>query len=421
MANTYPKILKAGTYANYQALATKDSNVLYFCTDNGKLFKGTVDFTNSLEVVTAATLPATGVPGKIYYESDTGAFKAYLNNAYVVIGTPTDASSSGDTTISSSSDDAHVPTSLNVYLYGQDILSQAIGGTDVVKSVVAGDDPAELVVTQGDDTASDIVVPGVVVGVAQKANTPGTIEVSTSDGATATDVTLAGVALEPTWVAATRTLTIPVAGGSDVVVDIGKDIFVDPAAPSRYDETTDQIIIYLNDGDPGYLPEYDATATYSTGDQIHRDDAGTEYVYTANQDIDTPEEWTAAHWTKGDEYVAPTEIDVPVQGMVPVYSGGSTTTATVNVSGTTITAAVKVDQHTGNAITIASDTEEGGVTTTGGLRVDLSSYATQSDLTTLQGTLEGEIGAVDDKADANAEEIAAIYAAWGGDSFDPAP
>ena len=37
MANTYPKILKSGLYANYVALATKDTNVLYFCTDNGKL------------------------------------------------------------------------------------------------------------------------------------------------------------------------------------------------------------------------------------------------------------------------------------------------------------------------------------------------------------------------------------------------
>lgn len=417
MANTYPKILKAGTYAAYLALETKDANVLYFCTDNGKLFKGTVDFTDNFEVVTAATLPVAGVPGKIYYESDTQTFKAYLNNAYVVIGTPTDASSSGATTIASTSDDSHVPTSLNVYLYGQDILSQATGGSAVVKNVAAGDDPAELVVTKGDDSTTDVTVPGVVVGVAQKANTPGTITVTNSTAASSGDVTLTGVALEPTWVAATRTLTIPVAGGSNVVVDIGKDIFVDPAAPSRYDETTDQIIIYLNDGDPGYLPEYDATATYSEGDQIHREDAGTEYVYTANQDIDTPEEWTVAHWTKGDEYVAPTEIDVPVQGMVPVYTGGSTTTATVDVSGTTITAAVKIDQHTGNAITIASDTEEGGVTTTGGLRVDLSAYATTAALSSAVSTLEGSIDAVDDKADANAAEISAIYAAWGWDTF----
>lgn len=410
MANTYPKILKSGLYANYVALATKDTNVLYFCTDNGKLFKGEVDFTNSIVNVTAATLPAAGVPGKIYYESDTGMWKTYIGSAYVTIGTPTDASSSEATTISSSSDDAHVPTSKNVYLYGQDILSQATGGSAVVKSVAAGDDPAELVVTQGDDTASDVTVPGVVVGVAQKANTPGTITVTNSTAASTQDVTLTGVALEPTWSASTRTLTVPVAGGTSVVVDIGKDIFVDPAAPSRYDETTDQIIIYLNDGDPGYLPEYDATATYSEGDQIHREDSGTEYVYTANQDIDTPEEWTAAHWTKGDEYVAPTEIDVPVQGMVPVYTGGSTTTATVDVTGTTITAAVKIDQHTGNAITIATDTEEGGVTTTGGLRVDLSNYATTTAL-----------DAVDDKADANAAEILAIYQAWGWDSFDPEP
>jgi hypothetical protein len=371
MANTYPKILKAGTYAEYLALATKDSNALYFCTDNGKLFKGTIDFTDSFEVVTAATLPAAGVPGKIYYESDTQTFKAYLNNAYVVIGTPTDASSSGATTIASTSDDSHVPTSLNVYLYGQDILSQAIGGTDVVKSVAAGDDPAEIVVTQGDDSTSDVVVPGVVVGVAQKANTPGTIEVSTSDGATATDVQLTGLVTTPTWNSTSRVLTLPVTGAQNpVIVDIGKDAFLDPAGNHHYDTTTDELVLYLNVDDPS-----------------------------------TSEPW---------------EIRIPTQGMVPVYTGASTSTATVTVGGSTgleISTAVKVDQHTGNAITIAQDTEEGGVTTTGGLRVDLSSYATQSDLTTLQGTLEDEIDAVDDKADANAAEIAAIYAAWGWDTF----
>lgn len=412
MPNTYPKILKAGTYANYVNLQSKDANVLYFCTDNGKLFKGEVDFTNALVSVTSSTLPQTGVPGKIYYETDTTSWKTYIGSAYVEIGTPKDASDTSgatpETTISASSDDAHVPTSKNVYLYGQDILSQATGGSAVVKSVAAGNDPAEITVTQGDDTANDVTVPGVVTDVAQKANTPGTITVANSTAASTKDVTLTGVALGPTWVAATRTLTIPVAGGSDVVVDIGKDIFVDPAAPSRYDETTDQIIIYLNDGDPGYLPEYDATATYSEGDQIHREDDDTEYVYTANQDIDTPEEWTAAHWTKGGEYVAPTEIDVPIQGMIPVYTGGSTSTATVTVSGTTITSAVKLDQHSNNAITIAPDTGEGAELVTGGLRVDLSSYATTAAL-----------GLVEDKADANAAEIAAIYAAWGWDSFDP--
>lgn len=454
--HTYPKILKAGSYANYVNLQSKDPDVLYFCTDNGKLFKGEVDFTNALVSVTSSTLPQTGVPGKIYYETDTTSWKTYIGSAYVEIGTPKDASNTSSvtpaTTISASSDDAHVPTSKNVYLYGQDILAQAVGGSDVVKSVESGTDAGEIKVTKGDNTSADVTVTGVLTGFAQKNNTPGTVTVTASTTAAAYsaaatydegdlvkyegsiyrakadiveaeewtpahwdyvsqasgDVVLAGVAVSPSWNSTTRVLTIGVAGGETVECNFGKDIFVDPAAPNRYDSDSDEIIIYLNDGDPGYLPEYDATATYSTGDQIHRDDAGTEYVYTANQDIDTPEEWTAAHWTKGDEYVAPTEIHVPTQGMIPVYTGGATSTATVTVTGTTITSAVKLDQHTGNAITIAPDTGEGAELVTGGLRVDLSSYATTAAL-----------GVVDGKADANAAEILAIYQAWGWDSFDP--
>ena len=49
-STTYTKILYSGTYAQYLDLVESSAineNYLYFCTDNGKLFKGSVDFTNS--------------------------------------------------------------------------------------------------------------------------------------------------------------------------------------------------------------------------------------------------------------------------------------------------------------------------------------------------------------------------------------
>ena len=113
-ASTYTKILYAGTYAQYKQL-TPVADYLYFCTDNGKLFKGAVDFTDSFVAVTAATLPAVAeaVPGKIYYESDTGKFKTLLSGAYVEIGNVVDKMGDSTTsTISASSSDDH---SINIW------------------------------------------------------------------------------------------------------------------------------------------------------------------------------------------------------------------------------------------------------------------------------------------------------------------
>jgi hypothetical protein len=413
MANVYTQILRQGTYAQYQALTTKDANLLYFCTDNGKLYKGSVDFTDNFVVVTAATLPTTGVAGKIYYESDTKKFKTYIGSAYVDITFPVDTYT--DASIGKNSDENHVPTSKNVYEYGQVIKSEVIGGKDVVKNIVAGSTAATETITYGDNTtgtvtvpgvatglaattdaakvsltmstgnavnvvvpgvatgisaskdaakvsltmstgsAVDVVVPGVITAVANKASVDGAIDVTDSAGNTS-EVLVSGVVTTPTWDASSRVLTLPVAGGTSVEVNIGKDIFLDPDADNKYDPETNQIILYLNDG------------------------AGGE----------------------------PTKIEIPVAGMIPVYSGASTTTATVAIDKSlAISANVKVDKHTGNAITIASDTEDGeGNTITGGLRVDLTAYATTAQLQTLTD------GAVKTNTD-NIAALAAATTAWG--------
>ena len=134
-STTYTKILYAGTYAQYKALVTAgtvDETHLYFCTDNGKLYRGSVDFTDSFVPGLASATPAAAdaVPGKIYYETDTKKFKTLINNALVEIGNPIDAMGDSTTsTITVSSSDEHVPSSKNVWTYGQEILAQATGGS----------------------------------------------------------------------------------------------------------------------------------------------------------------------------------------------------------------------------------------------------------------------------------------------------
>lgn len=380
MANAYTQIFRQGTYAQYQALAEKNDNLLYFCTDNGKLYKGSVDFTDSFVVVTAENLPATGVASKIYYISDQAKFKTYLNGAYVEIGNPIDKQGSSSTsTITDSSTDDHVPSAKNVYTYGQEILA-AIGGEDVVKEVEAGTASGKVKVTKGDDSSAEFVVPDVLVGVAAGSTAaqvsftqagesdpvlvtvPGVItdavagsnagEVSLTNSTSASsktitvpgvaatiadkaatdaaftvtpttgdayDVTVSGVVTTPTWNTTNRILTLPVSGGQAVEVNIGRDLVL---KSGYYDTTAKEIVLVLNDEDE-------------------------------------------------------TEIRVDVTALIDIYTGGETSTVSVDVSSSNvITAAVKLDQAAGNAIEIVTGDN-------GGLRVDLSDYALDENLQAL--------------------------------------
>lgn len=377
MANTYTQILRQGTYAQYKAIETPDANLLYFCTDNGKLFKGAVDFTDSFVVVASTALPTAGVPGKIYLESDTGFFKTYINNAWKILGQPLDAADGNNHTITDESANDHVPSAKNVYLYGQDILAQAVGGTGVVKNVEAGTADGKVKVTKGDNTSAEFVVPGVIVDAAagdaaaqakftvagvedatvitvpgvitgavagsaagqidltnSTAASSGTITVpgvaatiankASEDGAftvtpttgDAYDVSVSGVVTTPTWNSTTRVLTLPVNGGTAVEVNIGRDLVL---KSGYYDVTNKQIVLVLNDDDE-------------------------------------------------------TEVRVDVADLIDIYTGGSTDTASVDVTNNVITASVKLDDAAGNAIEVVSGK---------GLRVDLSAYALDENLSAL--------------------------------------
>ena len=308
-ASTYTKILYAGTYAQYKQL-TPVEDYLYFCTDNGKLFKGTVDFTDSFVTVTAATLPvvADAVPGKIYYESDTGKFKTKVGNAYVEIGNVVDKMGDSTTsTISSASSDDHVPSSKNVYTYVQEVAATIIGGSDVVKSVAADQTTdGQLIVTKGDDSTAAVALKGVVT--------------------------------TPTWDETSLKLTLPVVDGTSVEVNIPKDIFLESGS---YDATNKKIILVLND-------------------------------------------------------TSSTTIEFSVSDLIPLYEGGDTSTASVSIDWDAtngkniITADVAISDDANNGLTVDST----------GLLVDVSGFATTSDISTIEATLTDLAGSVDNLATA---------------------
>ena len=310
---TYANIIKYGTQASYAALANKDANVLYFCTDTGKLYKGTVDFTDS--VVYAAEKPQTPIVGKLYVLSGSGTAETFDGTNWHVI-------SYSMVTTMTGADDNHVASAKAI----KDYVDAAVGGGDVVKNIAnKANTEATLVITKGDDTTSDL--------------------------------TLAGVVTTPSYDATTRTFTFPISDGNDFVVELGKDIFIDPEGDNSYHADTKEIWLTLNDG-------------------------------SATTD--------------------PTVIKIPADGLVNIIS--VTDTQSVDLTYNTTTGVLSADVNLKpdsatpgaeftNSLKLAAD----------GLYVDLSNYYTKTEADAITDAIEA-------KADQNTVDIAALAAAtavWG--------
>lgn len=308
---TIANILKAGLQAAYNQLETKDASTLYFCTDTGKMYKGEVDFTESVKVV--ATKPTTPVVGKVYILQDTNTVEAYDANGWHTI-TPAVSAQVG-----LNSTDSTVPTSKAVYDFVTEIASTITGSDKVVTSL--------------------------------ESTTPGKITYKTADEKTH-DLTLTGVNTGVQYEAATRKFTFHTAGADDLVVELGKDIFVDPTGDNTYHADTKEIWLTLNNGTEG----------------------------------------TAA-----------TVIKIPAAGLVNILTGETSSSVKVTVDNASgkikAEAAVKADAE---GFTNALKLDEGG------LYVDLSAYTTTTDLTTQLTELEKKITKAQTTADTNTTAIAKI-------------
>ena len=327
-STTYSRILKSGTYADYKAIEVKDQNVLYFCTDKGKLFKGTIDFTDNFIWTnsTAIPTPANAVPGKIYYEADTKLWKTLneTGTAFIQIGNPIDAVGDNTaTTITINSSDATEPSSKNVWLYGQKIKSEVIGGGDVVKTVAADQTtPAAIIVTKGDDSTSQVVIPDVVIGIADDTTNDAQIIFTKSDDST-TAVSISGVVTTPTWDSTNLKLTLPVSGGTAVEVNIPKDIFLQSGS---YDVTNRQIVLVLNDASSTEI-------RFNVGDMVDI------YVAKDTTSIDTTIAWNATsgkYEISGDINLSATAdngAQIAADGLYVPTAGFATTTDLATLEG----------------------------------------------------------------------------------------
>lgn len=173
-------IFRAITQTAFDSLDPKDTNTLYFLTDAGKIYKGSTDVTNC---VTVGTIPqiAEAVKGRLYIDNNTFAMSVTMDGSTWIQASP-----------------------------GYLTNGTEWAAADSNKLATIG------LIKKGIQEAIDAIALTTAFE-----NSTGTVTVGAGTGAV-----LTGVAHDPEWDAGQLTLTIPVYGGSSIVVNIPKDKFV---------------------------------------------------------------------------------------------------------------------------------------------------------------------------------------------------
>lgn len=199
-----------GKKARYDAL-TKDSSTLYFTTDTLQLFKGDKEYTKSTKLVSA--LPTSGqIQGVIYFRMTDYTMHVWNGTEFVQLNktTVTQIPASNAT-------DNDVPTTKAV----ADYVNAKIEAVEGVKGKFVTD------VTYKD---------GVI---------------SVAKGDTPVSTTLTGVVHAPTYDAETRTIKMPVFGGDELTISLGKDLVVKSGV---YNDKTHEIELTITTGEVIKIP-----------------------------------------------------------------------------------------------------------------------------------------------------------------------
>ena len=202
-----------GTKANYDKLSPKDSNTLYFTTDTRQLFKGTDEYTKSCKMVSA--LPASGqVQGVIYVRMTDYTFHIWNGTEYVQLNRPVVT----EIPNADASDD-NLPTTKAVADY-------------VTAKIAAVEGKEGLFVT-------DVTY------------TPATGTLSVAKNGAAVPTVMTGLTHNPTYDAETRTIKLPVFGGDELVINLGKDLVV---KSGTYNSKTHEIELTITTGEVVKIP-----------------------------------------------------------------------------------------------------------------------------------------------------------------------
>lgn len=202
---------KYGAYADYQKLSVKSNDTLYFTTDTLQVFKGATEYTKSCKVV--AALPASGqVQGVVYVRTSDFTLHVYNGTDYVQLNkaTVTAIPASG-------ASDNNVPTTKAVADYVQNKIAAVTGGKGLFVTEVTYAD-GKISVAKGDEPV---------------------------------ETELTGLVHAPTYDAETRTIKLPVFGGDELSINLGKDLVV---TSGKYDAKTKEIQLTITSGDVIKIP-----------------------------------------------------------------------------------------------------------------------------------------------------------------------
>ena len=411
MSASYPKVLKIGTQAAYNAIASKDETVLYFTSDTHKIYRGDVDFTEYAKVV--ATLPSATADlavGTIYLAEDTGKVSFYDGSDWYTVSYPTVTSFDDE-----SADDNHVATTEAIVEYVASVIG---GSSDVVKSLAAGSTPGVVTYTTADDVDHDVTVPGVFVDIDDKevadVAQPGQFTLTDSDGtahdytvkkvmtgieadatdAATIDVTMTsgthsnvvvpkvmtGVAADDTD-AATLNVTLSSGSHADVVVP---KVVTGVAAKTGGTAAAGKLAITLSSGShadvtvPGVfvgaaLNDQTRVITFTDSDgQTSTIDLGKDIFIDSSANNRYENGNIYLYLNDGTASKDPTEIVIPVTGLITDYVGYDTDSVDMNVDNSTHHVTANVIRRPDVAGTFTNALKLSTTAGAKGLYVDLS-------------------------------------------------
>ena len=234
-----------GSFANFQALAQKDNDTLYFLNDTKQIYKGSELYSKAFEVVSA--LPTTGTPGVLYVETSTKKLHVWNGNAFV------------------EALDAFVVVDGSVAATG----ANAVSGKAVYDYVTG-----EIAKLTGGSTNA------FVTSIVEDNTAIGQFTVNKGDESSTVKVKLDGLAQAPSYDPSARKFTFPVVGGDAVEVNLGKDLVVKSGS---YDAVNQKIVLVI-DGDTEStieIPVADLVDVYTAS----ADETGAVKVTIANNEI----------------------------------------------------------------------------------------------------------------------------------------
>lgn len=202
--------------SKYDSLESRDEDSLYFTTDTLRIYKGSVEYTKSCEIVNSLPDTSSGVFGKIYVNLQDNLPYVFNGSSYSQL------IKRYTTSIDESSSDESVPTSKAVKNYVDNSNKSSVDNIEYDQSSIS-------------------------------------LKISKIDKSEST-LGLTGLVNNPTYDKESRKITLPISGLESLVIELGKDCYVESGS---YNSVTKSIDLVLTNGQTVSVPAADLVKEYT--------------------------------------------------------------------------------------------------------------------------------------------------------------